>query len=68
MFAGNIAAAGTLSDMLKDLAAPPGALVIVDAGIATEATIAWLQQHKYRYLVVSRERTRHSTPIRPSIR
>lgn len=62
MFAGNIAAAGTLSDMLKDLAAPPGALVIVDAGIATEATIAWLQQHKYRYLVVSRERTRQFDP------
>jgi hypothetical protein len=62
MFAGNIAEAGTLSDMLKDLAAPPGALVIVDAGIATEATIAWLQQHKYRYLVVSRERTRQFDP------
>jgi hypothetical protein len=62
MFAGNIAEAGTLPDMLKDLAAPPGALVIVDAGIATEANIAWLQQHKYRYLVVSRERTRQFDP------
>ena len=62
MFAGNIAEAGTLSDMLKDLAAPPGALVIVDAGIATETNIAWLRQHKYRYLVVSRGRTRQFDP------
>lgn len=62
MFAGNIAEAGTMSDMLKDLAAPPGALVIVDAGIAAETNIAWLQQHKYRYLVVSRGRTRQFDP------
>ena len=63
MFAGNIAEAGTLPDMLKDLAARHGALVIMDAGIATEANIAWLQQTQgYRYLVVSRERTRQFDP------
>jgi transposase len=63
MFAGNVAEASTLSDMLKDLAAPPGALVIMDAGIAVEANIAWLSQQGYRYLVVSRERTRRFDPV-----
>jgi transposase len=62
MFAGNVAEASTLEDMLKDLTAPSGALVIMDAGIATEANITWLKQQKYRYLVVSRERTRHFDP------
>jgi hypothetical protein len=37
MFAGNAAEAGTLQDMLKGLAAPDGALVIMDAGVATAA-------------------------------
>ncbi len=35
MLAGNAAEAGTLRDMLKGLATPDGALIIMDAGIAT---------------------------------
>lgn len=62
MFAGNAAEAGTLRDMLKGLAAPDGALIIMDAGIATAANIAWLKEQKYRYLVVSRERGRQFDP------
>jgi len=34
----------------------------MDAGIATEANIAWLKEQKYRYLVVSRERGRKFDP------
>ncbi len=34
----------------------------MDAGIATEANIAWLKEQKYRYLVVSRERGRQFDP------
>ena len=48
--------------MLKGLAAPDGALIITDAGIATAANIAWLKEQKYRYLVVSRERARQFDP------
>ncbi len=48
--------------MLTGLNAPPGALVVMDAGIASEATIDWLKNHGYRYLVVSRERTRQFNP------
>jgi transposase len=58
MFEGNVSEAGTLEGMLKGLNAPAGAMVIMDRGIATEANIAWLIEHHYRYLVVSRERTR----------
>jgi hypothetical protein len=40
--------------MLTGLQALPGALVIMDAGIATQANIDWLIEHRYRYLVVRR--------------
>ena len=42
--------------MLAALQAPQDALVVMDAGIATEKNIAWLRDHGYRYLVVSRQR------------
>jgi transposase len=57
-FAGNVAEAGTLEVMLNGLNAPKGALVVMDAGIATQANIDWLVAGGYRYLVVSRERSR----------
>jgi len=53
-FAGNISEGATLEGMLKGLDAPQGAMVIMDAGIATEANLAWLVEHGYRYLVVRR--------------
>ena len=62
MFAGNVAEASTLEGMLQGLDAPAGGLVIMDRGIATEANINWLIEHHYRYLVVSRERTRQFDP------
>jgi hypothetical protein len=52
-----VAEGSTLQDMLNGLDAPKGALVIVDAVIATEANLAWLKDRGYRYLAVSRERT-----------
>ncbi|MBF0108790.1 MAG: IS1634 family transposase, partial [Magnetococcales bacterium] len=57
-FAGNVAEAGTLEQMLQGLAAPKGAMVVMDRGIATEANLSWLRDQGYRYLVVSRERGR----------
>ncbi|MEF8732813.1 MAG: IS1634 family transposase [Candidatus Accumulibacter meliphilus] len=57
-FEGNVSEAGTLAGMLTGLAAPAGALVIMDAGIASEANVAWLVEHGYRYLVVRRGGTR----------
>ena len=67
-FEGNASEGKTLESMLIDLDAPPGALIVMDAGIATEANLSWLREHHYRYLVVSRERARqfeadNATPI-----
>ncbi len=53
-FEGNVSEGPTLQGMLAGLQAPPGALIIMDAGIATQANIDWLIEHKYRYLVVRR--------------
>lgn len=61
-FAGNVAEGSTLQGMLARLDAPQGALVVMDAGIATEANLAWLREQGYRYLVVSRERMRQFDP------
>ena len=36
----------------------PGALVVMDRGVATDACVTWLRDNGYRYLVVSRERHR----------
>jgi len=55
VFAGNAVECRTLEEMLTGLAAPPGALVVMDRGIATEANLAWLREKGFRYLVVSRE-------------
>jgi len=53
-FAGNVSEPGTLASMLAGLGTPAGALVVMDAGIATDANVAWLVEHGYRYLVVRR--------------
>lgn len=66
MFAANVVEGTTPEEMLKGLAAPAGALVILDRGIATEATVAWLKENKYRYLAVSRERARPFDPEQAS--
>lgn len=58
LFEGNATEARTLAQMLQDLGAPKQALVICDAGIATQANLTWLIANGYRYLVVSREQHR----------
>ena len=62
VFSGSVSEAATLAGMLDALHAPADALVVMDAGIATEANITWLKDGGYRYLVVSRERNRHFDP------
>lgn len=57
-FEGNVTESKTLETMLTGLGASPGAMVIMDCGIATEDNIKWLQENKYRYIVVSRKQER----------
>lgn len=59
IFSGNASEPTTLQEMLEGLGGRQGSIVILDAGIATEANIQWLIEQKYRYLVVSRKRLRH---------
>jgi transposase len=62
VFEGNAVEARTLETMLQGLQAPPGALVILDRGIATQANLAWLVQQGYRYLVAARDGARQFDP------
>ena len=62
VFAGRADEDKTLEPMLKALHAPGDALVVMDAGIATEDNVAG--DNGYRYLVVSRQRTRRFDPER----
>ena len=62
VFAGNVREHYTLAEMLDALDAPREALVVMDRGIATEQCVKWMRDNEYRYLVVSRERTRHFDP------
>ncbi len=54
VFAGNVQESATLQAMLEGLGAERGSLVVMDRGIATESTLAWLAAQSYRYLAVSR--------------
>lgn len=62
VFAGNASEPQTLQEMLAGLSAPKGAAVVMDAGIATEANLAWLKANAYHYVVVSRKRDRQFDP------
>lgn len=56
IYPGNVSEAGTLEEMLSMLSDNKEAIVVMDAGIATETNVAWLQNNGYRYIVVSRKR------------
>jgi len=63
VYEGNVTESKTLSEMLSalekgktDISQKP--TVVMDAGIATEDNIAWLKEHLYPYLVVSRKKHR----------
>jgi len=61
-FAGNVTEGKTLETMLCTLSTPKGAMVVMDAGLASEKNLKWLAEQGYRYLVVSRERNRQFDP------
>ena len=62
VFSGAVNEDTTLAPMLDALGAPAHALVVMDAGVATEANVLWLRENGYRSLVVSRERARRFDP------
>ncbi len=65
VFAGNASEPQTLAQMVGKLAedeTSSAPTVVLDAGLASEENIAWLVEHHYRYLVVSRKRHRQFNP------
>lgn len=58
IFPGNVTEGDTLETMLAGLGVARGAIVVMDAGMASEDNINWLKDNGYRYLVVSRKRKR----------
>lgn len=56
VFAGNVRESATLQGMLTGLGAAPGALVVLDRGFVSKASLAWLAAKGYRYLVMSKDR------------
>ncbi len=58
VLAGNVSESSTLEGLLKALAAPPEAVVVLDKGIATADNVAWLREQGWQYVVASRERRR----------
>jgi len=55
IFKGNVGEASTLEVMLDKLSNKK-AMIVLDAGIATEDNIRWLTDNQYKYLVISRKR------------
>lgn len=53
---GNISEPKTLQSMLGVLSGNKNAIIVMDAGIATEENVEWLKMSGYRYIVVSRKR------------
>lgn len=63
VYKGNVTESETLAEMIHGLekdgaSTGPKPTVVMDAGIATEDNIAWLREHQYPYLVVSRKKHR----------
>ena len=59
VFEGNVSEPKTLKTMIKHLSNENTLIkpiIVLDAGIATEANIKWLKGNQYSYLVVSRKR------------
>ena len=53
IYQGNISEPSTMENMLKP--ASKQAIVVMDAGIATEDNIKWLTDNDYKYLLISRK-------------
>ena len=56
VFAGHASESATLAQMLSGRGAPPGATVVMDAGIATEANLTWLRAQGCHYVGVTTPR------------
>jgi transposase len=59
VFDGNVSEPGTLAGIINSLASHDflrRPFIVMDAGLATEANLTWLKEHRYDYIVVSRKK------------
>ena len=66
IFAGNASEPTTLENMISGLGNRLSGelpIVVLDAGIATEANVVWLTANDYRYVVVSRQRYKETPTL-----
>ena len=71
VFPGNISEPGTLEGVVTSLSSVGIAtkpLIVMDAGIGTEANILWLKEHGYDYIVVSRKKKIELPPEMVAVR
>ena len=54
LYQGNVSEPVTLEAMIKNTS--KDAIIVMDAGIATEENVTWLSEQSFKYLVVSRKR------------
>ncbi len=62
VFAGNVSEPATLAQMIRDMGAAKGATIVMDAGIASEANLAWLREQGLHYMVKGRLSARQFDP------
>jgi transposase len=65
VFDGNVSEAGTLEGMINTLSSPiilERPMIVMDAGLATEANLKWLKDHNFYYIVVSRKKKTEMPP------
>ena len=70
VFEGNVSEPGTLQEMIATLCfedMPTRPIIVMDAGIATEANIVWLKAQGYPYIVVSRKRKSEVPPLTDAV-
>ena len=70
VFEGNVSEPGTLQEMIATLCfedMPTSPMIVMDAGIATEANIVWLKAQGYPYIVVSRKRKSEVPPLTDAV-
>lgn len=62
VFAGNVSEPATLAQMIRDMGAAKGSTIVMDAGIASEANLAWLREQGLHYMVKGRLSARQFDP------
>ena len=67
IYPGNVSEQATLKEMIESLKGDKQSIIVMDAGIATEKNIEWLQQEGYHYIVVSRKRKLQMPNIKTSV-